>query len=95
MQQDTKLIQVDLDFKNAFSSAGHSSLWKILEGFGVPDMSLLSSIYEHSTMRIQVGNTSSAAIQGTVEGSALSLLLFDIFIKPYRDFWILLAFLIG
>ena len=79
MKQDTKLIRVDLDFKNAFNSAGHSSLWKILEGFGVPDVSLLS----HSTMRNQVGSKSSAAIQldtGTVQGSALSPLLFDLFI---------------
>jgi len=84
MKQDTKLIRVDLDFKNAFNSAGHSSLWKILEGFGVPDVSLPSSIYEHSTIRIQVGNKSSATIQldtGTVQGSALSPLLFDLFIN--------------
>jgi len=84
MKQDTKLIRVDLDFKNAFNSAGHSSLWKILEGFGVPDVSLLSSTYEHSTMRIQVSSKSSAAIQldtGTVQGSALSLLLLDLFIN--------------
>ena len=63
MKQDTKLIRVDLDFKNAFNSARHSNVWKILEVFGVPDVSLLSSIYEHSTMRIQVGRKSSAAIQ--------------------------------
>jgi len=76
MKQDTKLIRVDFDFKNAFNSAGHSSLWKILEGFGVPDVSLLSSIYEHSTMRIQVGSKSSAAIQldtGTVQGSTVEV----------------------
>jgi len=84
MKQDTKLIRVDLDFKNAFKSAGHSSLWKIFEGFGTPDVSLLSSIYEHSTMRIQVDSKSSAAIQldtGTVQGSALFPLLFDLFIN--------------
>jgi len=84
MKQDTKFILVDLDFKNAFNSAGHSSLWKILEGFGVPDVSLLSSIYEHATMRIQVGSKSSAAIQldtGTVQGSVLSPLLFDLCIN--------------
>jgi len=83
MKQDTKLIRVDLDFKNAFKSAGHSSLWKILQGFGVPDASLLSSIYEHSTMQIQVGSKSSAAIQldtGTVQGSALSFPLLDFFV---------------
>jgi len=77
-------MRVDLDFKNAFNSAGHSSLWKILEGFGVPDESLLNSIYKHSTMRIQVGSKSSADIQldtGTVHGSALFPLLFDLFIN--------------
>ena len=84
MKQDTKLNRVELDFKNAFKSAGHSSLWKILQGLGLPDLSLLSSIYEHSTMRIHVGSKSSAAIQldtGTVQGSALSPLLFDLFIN--------------
>jgi len=84
MKQDTKLIRVDLNFQNTFNSAGPSSLWKILEGFGVQDVSLLSSIYELSTMRIQVGSKSSAAIQldtGTVQGSALSPLLFDLFIN--------------
>jgi len=84
MKQDTKLIRVDPDFKNALNSAGHSSLWKILEGFGVPDASLLSSIYEHSTMRIHMGSKSSAAIQldtETVQGSALPPLLFGLFIN--------------
>jgi len=38
MKQDTKLIRVDLDFKNTFNSARHSNLWKILEGLGVPDV---------------------------------------------------------
>ena len=47
MKQGTKLIRVDLDFENTFNSAGYSSLWKMLEGFGVPGVSLLSSIYEH------------------------------------------------
>ena len=53
-KQDTKIIRVDLDFKNAFNSAGHSSLFKILEGFGVPNVSLLSSIYERSTNLILI-----------------------------------------
>jgi len=50
----------------------------------VPDVSLLSSNYEHSTMQIQVGSKSSTAIQldtGTVQGSALSPLLFDLLIN--------------
>jgi len=34
MKQDTKLIRVDLDFKNAFNSAGHSSLWRYSRASG-------------------------------------------------------------
>ena len=82
MKSDSKLIRVDLDFKNAFNSAGHSCLWEILEGFGVPDVSLLKDIYENSSMRIQVEGSATAAIQldtGTVQGSTLSPLLFDLF----------------
>ena len=84
MKSDGKLIRVDLDFKNAFNSAGHSCLWRILEGFGVPDVALLKDIYENSSMRIQVEGTATAAIQldtGTVQGSTLSPLLFDLFIN--------------
>jgi len=75
MKQDFKLIRVDLDLKNAFDSACHSSLWELPEGVGVSDVSLLSSIYEPSSMQILVGDKSSPVIQldkGTVQGSALS-----------------------
>jgi len=84
MKNDGTLIRVDLDFKNAFNSAGHSCLWTILEGFRVPDVWLLTNIYENSSMRVQVGGEGMAAIQldtGTVQGSILSPLLFDLFIN--------------
>ena len=84
MKNDGTLIRVDLDFKNAFNSAGHSCLWTILEGFGVPDVWLLKNIYDNSSMRVQVGGEGTAAIQldtGTVQGSVLSPLLFDLFIN--------------
>ena len=51
-KNDSTLIRVDLDFKNAFNSAGHSCLWSILEGLGVPDVCLLKNIYERSFMRV-------------------------------------------
>ena len=55
MKSDGKLIRVDLDFKNAFNSAGHLCLWKILEGFGVPDVALLKDIYENSGLHAHPG----------------------------------------
>jgi len=61
MKNDGTLLRVDLDFKNAFNSAGHSCLWTILEGFGVPDVWLLKNTYENSSMRVQVGGEGTAA----------------------------------
>jgi len=87
MKNDGTLLRVDLDFKNAFNSAGHSCLWTILEGFGVPDVWLLKNTYENSSMRVQVGGEGTAAIQldtGTVQGSVLSPLLFDLFINALQ-----------
>ena len=49
------LIRVDLDLKNAFTSAGHSCVWTILEGCRVLDVWMLKNIYENSSMRVQVG----------------------------------------
>jgi len=52
-----------------------------LEGFGIPDVFLLSSIYERSTMRVLADNKLLAAINldiRTVQGSALSSLLFQV-----------------
>jgi hypothetical protein len=80
MKNDGTLIWVDLDFKNAFNSAGNSCLWTILEGFGVPNIWLLN-MYDNSSMQVQVGGKGTAAIQldtGTVQGSVLSPLLFDL-----------------
>jgi len=61
MKNDDILIRVDLDFKNTF----RSSLWKTLEEFGIPDVSLPTSIYERSTIRIQVRDRFSAAGSST------------------------------
>jgi len=76
MKNNGTLIRVDLDFQNDVNSAGHSCLWTILEGFGVPDVWLLKNIDENSSMRVQVGKEYTAALQldtGTVQGSVLSL----------------------
>ena len=55
-----------------------------MEGFRISDVGLLKDIYENSSMRIQIGESSTAAIlldTGTVQGSTMSPLLFDLFIN--------------
>jgi len=84
MKENGTLIQINLDFKNAFNSAGHSCLWVILRGLGVPDEDFLEDLYSNSWMKIQVGSGCSAPIQldaETVQGSILSPLLFDLFLN--------------
>jgi len=59
MKSDGKLIRVDLDFEDAFNSAGHSCVQTILEGFGVrgtPKGYLRKLLHAHSGRRI--GNSS-------------------------------------
>jgi len=84
MKECGTLIRIDLDFQNAFNSAGHSCLWAILRGLGVPDVDFLEDLYSKSWMKITVGTGCSAPIQldtGTVQGSVLSPLLFDLFLS--------------
>ena len=78
------LIRIDLDCTNAFNSAGHENLWKILERFGVPDIDLIQDLYEHSSMVLSIDGKLSASISmdtGTAQGSTLSPLLFNLFIN--------------
>jgi hypothetical protein len=59
-------------------------LWAILEKFGVPDVDLLKSFYDLASMRVCVGEHETADIfmdTGTAQGSALSPLLFILFIN--------------
>jgi len=54
MKESGTLIRIDLDFKNVFNSSGHSCLWAILRGLGVPDVDFLEDLYSKSWMKIQV-----------------------------------------
>jgi len=59
MKESGTVIRIDLDFKNAFNSAGHSCLWAIQ---GVPDVDFLEELYSKSWMKITVGTGCSAPI---------------------------------
>ena len=78
------LLQVNLDFKNAFNAAGHASIWAILSRMGVPDLELIRNLYEASDMTVLVEGKISGKIEmdtGTAQGSTLSPLLFDLFLN--------------
>jgi hypothetical protein len=84
MAGDGKLVRIDLDYANAFNSAGHACLWAILEKFGVPDIDLLKNFYDLASMRLHDGAHETADVfmdTGTAQGSALSPLLFILFIN--------------
>jgi len=55
MKESGTLIRIDLDFKNAFNSAGHSCFWAILRGLGVPDIDFLADLNSKSWMNIGHG----------------------------------------
>ena len=78
------LIQINLDYRNAFNAAGHAQLWAVLEKLGVPDLDLIKAMYEQASMSITVEGKSSAQVKmdcGTAQGSTLSPLLFNLFIN--------------
>jgi hypothetical protein len=45
-----RFLGVDIDFKDTFNSMSQVSLWSILETCNVPNMDLLKSLYEHTTV---------------------------------------------
>ena len=61
-----------------------ASLWAILEACNIPDIDLLKSLYEHTTVRLPQTDMGSAKIKfnsGVAQGSFLSSLLSSLFIN--------------
>ncbi len=80
---ERRFLRVDIDFTSVFNSMSQASLWTIMEAYGIPDIDLLKSIYEHTTVHLPKRDMDSAKITFNTEvsqGSVLSPLLFSLFI---------------
>ena len=76
-----------LDFQNAFGSINHEYMYQVLEQKGLPTTfnSIIRSIYDASTTRLDMKNELSSCIdikKGMKQGCPLSPLLFNISIDP-------------
>jgi hypothetical protein len=78
------VYRVDVDFCNAFNAMSQAVLWAVMHAYGIPDVDLLVSLYEHSTVRMASNDPQCATITfdtGVAQGSALSPLLFLVFMN--------------
>jgi hypothetical protein len=84
LAQGERVYRVDVDFTNAFNAMSQAALWEVMRAYGIPDVDLLVSLYEHSTVRMTPNDLQCAMITfdtGVSQGSALSPLLFLIFMN--------------
>jgi hypothetical protein len=82
--QGKRVYRVDVDFCNAFNAMSQAALWAVMRAYGIPDVDLLVSLYEHSTVRMAPNDPQCATITfdtGVAQGSALSPLLFLVFMN--------------
>jgi len=87
LTQGKRVYRVDVDFTNAFNAMSQAALWAVMRAYGIPDVDLLMSLYEHSTVRMAPNDPQCATITfdtGVAQGSALSPLLFLIFMNALR-----------
>ena len=84
LAQGKRVYRVDVDFTNAFNAVSQAALWAVMRAYCIPDVDLLTSLYEHSTVRMAPNDPQCATTTfdtGVAQGSALSPLLFLIFMN--------------
>jgi hypothetical protein len=60
--QGKRVYRVDVDFTNAFNAMSQAVLWAVMRAYGIPDVDLLLSLYEHSTVRMAPNDLHCATI---------------------------------
>ena len=94
--EQAKISKINLficfvDFRKAFDSVDHSSLWNRLISLGISQqmLQILHSMYSKAASRIKVsGNQCTVAFpcqKGVRQGCALSLLLFSLYIGQLQS----------
>jgi hypothetical protein len=69
LDQGKRVYRVDVDFTNAFNAMSQAALWAVMRAYGIPDVDLLMSLYEHSTVRMAPNDPQCATIK-EAEGRA-------------------------
>ena len=79
-----------MDFRNAFNAMSQAALWVVMEELNIPDVDLLRALYANATVRltpgrgesnVDAGGATMTFDTGMAQGSALSPLLFLIFMN--------------
>jgi hypothetical protein len=62
LAQGKRVYRVDVNFTNAFNAMSQAALWAVMRAYGIPDVDLLMSLYEHSTVRMAPNDLQCATI---------------------------------